>query len=409
MARAIQRLSARAASNAKPGMHADGGGLYLQVTATLARSWIFRFARDKRTHDMGLGPLHTVSLAQAREAALLARQALRDGLDPIAQRKAARSAAAGVPVFRVTTANYITEHTAGWKSAKHAEQWTNTLDTYAMPFIGDKPVDQVTTEDMLRLLQPIWATKTETATRVRQRIEAVLDAEIAKSGRSRPNPARWKGHLAKLLPKPSKVRKTKHFAALPYAELPAFMAKLRARRAGAARALEFTILAAARTGMTVGAIWSEIHGNTWTVPAERMKAGREHVTPLSPAVVALLAQLPRDSSTGHVFQGVHKSHLSTAAMDTLLGRMGYGHVTVHGFRSTFKDWAGETTHFANEVSEAALAHQVKDKTEAAYRRGAMLAKRRKLMDAWARYCSKTPASSDTTPPPPPAASPPASG
>lgn len=390
MARALNRLSARrVATVTEAGYYADGGGLYLQVTPTGAKSWIFRFTRHGKTRDMGLGPTHTVGLADARAEAVLARKALIDGMDPLDARRAALAAKAGIPTFAEAAAEYIAEQAKGWTNAKHGDQWTNTLVTYAMPTIGTKPVDAIDTSDVLTILRPIWETKTETATRVRQRIEAVLDAQYAARHWDKMNPARWRGHLAKLLPKPSKVRAVKHFAALPYADLPAFMARLRTDHYTSARALEFLILTAARTNMVSKACWSEVEGKLWTVPAVRMKSGHEHQVPLSPAAVALLETLPRIKGSDAIFRGDRglKAHMSNAAMDALLERMGYAHVTVHGFRSTFKDWAAEQTDFPNEVSESALAHIITDKTEAAYRRGAMLRKRRVLMEAWAAYCA----------------------
>ncbi|MFD0738218.1 tyrosine-type recombinase/integrase [Lysobacter koreensis] len=383
MARPINRLTARGAATAKPGKHADGGGLWLQVTATGARAWVFRYALAGQERFMGLGPLHTVSLARAREDALAARLELRNGLDPLEQRKAKLAARAGIPTFKAAAADFIAENRSGWKNPKHADQWENTLATYAEPIIGSKPVNAITTEDVLEVLRPIWTTKTETASRVRQRIESVLDAARVKGLREGENPARWRGHLAKLLPKPTAVRQVKHFAALPYAEMPAFVAKLRGESGTAARALEFLILTAARTNMVTKAQRREVVGDKWLVPRDRMKARRPHVVPLPDRAVEILDAQPAGD---WLFPGDrNKPHLSNAAMDALLERMGFGHVTVHGFRSSFKDWASETTTFPNEVSEAALAHVIKDKAEAAYRRGALLEKRRELMDAWAAY------------------------
>lgn len=393
MARGINRLSARrVATVTERGYHADGGGLYLQVTASGAKSWVFRFTLRGKTRDMGLGPLHTVGLAEARTAASEARQALLSGLDPLDARRAAQAARAGIPTFAEAAASYIATQRAGWTNDKHADQWTNTLETYAKKAIGAKPIDAVNTTDVLAILRPIWETKTETATRVRQRIEAVLDAEYAARHWERMNPARWRNHLDKLLPKPSKVRAVRHFPALPYAELPAFMVRLRAEVVIAARALEFLILTAARTNMVTGAKLSEIVGDEWRVPASRMKGKIAHTVPLVPAALAVVHVVPRVAGAAYCFPGDRhlKAHLSNGAMDALLERMGFAHVTVHGFRSTFKDWATEKTDFANEVSEAALAHVIEDKTEAAYRRGALLEKRRKLMEAWATFCETAP-------------------
>lgn len=394
MVRALNRLSARrVATVTDAGYYADGGGLYLQVTAGGAKSWVFRFTLAKRSREMGLGPTHTVTLADAREAAADARRVLLSGVDPLEARRAALAGKAAIPTFAKAAADYIAEQGAGWTNTKHAAQWTNTLETYAMPTIGTKLVDAIDTADVLLILRPIWETKTETATRVRQRVESVLDAQYAQRHWDRQNPARWRGHLAKLLPKPSKVRQVRHHPALPYAGVRDFMALLRAQPGTAARALELTILTAARTNMVSKARWSEIADALWTVPPERMKSKLEHVIPLSGAAQALIASLPEYGA--YLFPGDRRSkpHMSNAAMDALLERMGFAHVTVHGFRSTFKDWCSEETDFPNEVSESALAHMIEDKTEAAYRRGALLEKRRQLMEAWADYCS----SADSTP------------
>lgn len=386
MARQLNRLTARAVQSAKPGKYPDGGGLWLQVTPSNSKSWVFRFARNGVERFMGLGPVHTVSLAQARVEAQAARQALRDGKDPLDARKAAQDAARGIPTFWEEAVAYIAEQTPAWTNAKHAAQWTNTLETYAKPTIGEMPVDEIHTEHVLAVLRPLWATKTETATRVRQRIEAVLDAAAAKRHRPAENPARWRGHLAKLLPKPSKVAKVEHFPAVPYSEAPAFMAKLRATPGTAARALEFLVLTAARTSMVRKAWRSEIRGGDWHVPADRMKSGKAFTVPLSPAALALVEAMPSEKDKGLFPSIIGKSaHISDTAMDSLLRRMKFDAYTVHGFRSTFRDWAAETTSFPNEVIEMALAHTIKDKTEAAYRRGDLLAKRRELMEAWATY------------------------
>jgi len=382
--RQLNRLSARTVATAKPGKYADGGGLWLQVTPTGSKSWVFRYQRSGVEQFMGLGATHTVTLAQARQDALTARLALRDGIDPQAQRRAARAVQAGIPTFKAAAAAYIEEQTPGWKNAKHAAQWTATLETYAYPTIGDKPVDSITTDDVLTILQPLWTAKTETGTRVRGRIESVLDAAKVKGQRGGDNPARWRGHLDKLLPKPRKVTKVKHFPALAWADAPKFLKALRLEEGIAARALEFLILTAARTGMVTQADPPEIHGTVWNVPGAHMKGGRPFRVPLTKDAIALLAKLPKEKGAG-LFPGGRGTHLSDGAMDALLERMGYDHITVHGFRSTFRDWAAEATHFPRELAEAALAHAVKDKTEAAYQRGDLFEKRRELMQAWAEY------------------------
>ncbi|WP_369916549.1 tyrosine-type recombinase/integrase [Xanthomonas sp. NCPPB 3005] len=379
------KLTARkVATVSEPDYYPDGGGLYLQVSATGAKSWIFRYRFGGKRPEMGLGPVHTVSLAEAREAAQAARKQVQAGADPLAGRRAVQAATASIPTFWDFATEFIEQQRAGWKNAKHADQWKNTLETYAKPFIGAKRIDQVETDDIMAILRPIWTEKTETANRVRQRIETVLDAARVKGKRSGENPARWKGHLAMLLPKPTTVTPVRNFSALPYSELPAFMVALRKRHGEAARALEFTILTIARTGMTLGAVPGEFRGADWTCPPERMKSKKEHVVPLSDAAQAIVKpRLERDLLFPNDVSG---EPLSENAMLALLKRMDRGDITVHGFRSTFKDWASETTDFPDDLSEAALAHEIPDKSKAAYKRGKMLEKRRKMMEAWAAYC-----------------------
>lgn len=384
MARAFNQLSARrAATLVDAGLYPDGGGLYLQITASGGKSWIFRFMQRGRRHDMGLGPVRTFGLAEAREAATAARKQVFNSIDPIDARRASRAATAAIPSFTAAAADYIDANKAGWKNAKHGEQWVNTLRTYADPIIGHKPVDRIDTNDVLAVLLPIWQTKTETAGRVRQRIEAVLSAQGATLHWDKPNPARWRGHLDKLLPKATKVRAVKHHPALPYADMPSFMAKLRGQTGNAARALEYLILNANRSTEARGATREEIAGSLWTIPAERMKGGVAHEVPLSNAARALLATCP---TKGLLFPyEITRKRLSENAMRAVLQRMDYSHITAHGFRSSFRDWAAETTDFPSEVVEMALAHAIRDKTEAAYRRGALLRKRADLMEAWARF------------------------
>jgi integrase len=335
---------------------------------------------------MGLGPLHVIGLADARVAADAARKLVQAGQDPLAGRRAAAVATSSVPTFWEAAVAYIAERQAGWTNPKHAGQWTSTLETYAKPVLGDLRVDRIETDHVLAVLRPIWATKTETASRVRQRVEAVLDSATVQKKRTGDNPARWRGHLAVILPKPTAVTKVENFAALPYAELPSFMVALRSRHGEAARALEFTIYTAARTSMTLGAVPREVDlaSGTWTVPWDRMKGKVEHTIPLSPPALTLARQrmdrpllFPNDLTS---------EPLSENAMLALLKRMDYGHITVHGFRSTFKDWASEISDFPDDLSEAALAHKIRDKAKAAYKRGTMIAKRRALMNAWAAYC-----------------------
>jgi integrase len=393
----VGRLTALKVEKAKQaGMYADGDGLYLQVTEGGA-SWIYRYMLAGRPREMGLGPLALFGLQEARAKALDARRLRHEGIDPIEARKAARLRArldaAKAMTFKECADAYINAHRAGWRNAKHAAQWGATLATYAEPIIGALPVQTIDTALVLKVLEPIWTAKPETASRVRGRIESILDWARVRDYRTGENPARWRGHLDKLLPARSKVRKVEHHAALPYAELPAFLVALREQEGIAARALEFTILTAARTNETIGAPCSEFDhlDKIWTIPAERMKAVKEHRVPLSARALAVLrdAESARTGGTDYVFPGgkVGKP-LSNMAMTEVLRRMGRGDITVHGFRSTFRDWAAECTNFPSEVVEMALAHAVGDKVEAAYRRGDLFEKRRRVMNAWAEFCGK---------------------
>ncbi|MGJ0454146.1 MAG: tyrosine-type recombinase/integrase [Methylocystis sp.] len=394
MARMLAKLSPLGVKRAtKPGLYSDGGGLYLQIAEGGSKSWIFRYGAAGKRY-LGLGPLHTIGLAEARERALAARRMILDGIDPIAAKRekavAAHLAAAKSIAFKECAAAYIEAHKAGWKNAKHAAQWTATLETYAFPIFGRLPVASIDTALVLKALQPIWTTKAETASRVRGRIESILDWARVQGYREGENPARWKGHLDHLLPAKGKVAKVEHHAALPFAELPAFMADLKTREGNGARALEFAILTAARSGEVRGATWDEIDFDArfWTVPADRMKAGREHRVPLSKQAIALLRRLPsnrRDDAL--IFQGAKKdSQLSDMSLTAVLRRMGRGDLTAHGFRSTFRDWCAERTDFPAEVAEMALAHTVGNKVEAAYRRGDLFERRRDLMQTWGNYC-----------------------
>jgi integrase len=394
MLRPTRRLSAVAVRNAKPGLHPDGGNLYLQVADSGAKSWLFRFGRGGRERWMGLGALHTISLAEAREDATRCRALLRDGIDPIEAKRARRAQNALAQQSGVTfadcAARLISSHESGWRNAKHRTQWIQTLSTYAYPTLGSLPVAAIDTPLVLRVLEPIWSTKPETASRLRGRIEAVIDWAKARGIRDGENPARWKGHLDHLLPAKSKVRKVKHFAALPYVDVGKFLSQLREREGISARALEFMILTAARTGEVTGARWSEIDlaAKVWTVPANRTKAEREHRVPLSPPAIAVLeAVRPRKAADDDlVFPGAHGRPLVDTAMRALHRRMGY-RITSHGFRSSFRDWAAERTSYPNHVVEMALAHAIGDAVEAAYRRGDLFEKRRRLMDEWGRFCA----------------------
>lgn len=376
----------------KPGLYSDGGGLYLQVTKKLVKSWLFRYMRMGVRRGMGLGPVHTVTLAEAREKAYACRRMLIEGIDPLEAKKAKHQAerrerTKSLP-FRDCANQYIEAHRKSWKNEKHAAQWGSTIETYANPIIGNLMVTEIDTDDIMRVLEPIWAEKTETATRLRGRIESILAWATVRGFRTGLNPARWKGHLDHLLAKPSRLRKTNHHAALPYAEAAAFMKMLRQQEGNAALALQLVILTASRTNEVIAARKSEfdLPAKIWIIPAERMKARREHRVPLSTAAVALVKPLINIGTSEFVFPASKENrHLSNMAMLQLLKRMKREDLTVHGFRSTFKDWARETTDYAREVSEAALAHIIGDQTEAAYARGDLFAKRAGLMQEWADH------------------------
>lgn len=393
----VNALTAVAVKNAGPGRHVDGGGLQLLVKPTGARSWVFRFMIAGKAREIGLGPASgpdATTLADARDLAAALRLKVRSGVDPLAEREraaanalaAAQAAKVAGVTFREAADVHIKANRDGWRNAKHRQQWENTLSTYAYPVLGDLPVAEVDTPHVIKVIEPIWRNKPETASRVRQRIETVLDAAKARGFRKGENPARWRGHLDQVLPKPSKLSRG-HHTALPYAEIPAFLADLRKREAVAALALEFTILTAARTGEVTGAKWNEVDlsAGVWTVPADRMKAGKEHRVPLSPRAVEILEDA-RLLSGEHIFTGPQGGKLSGMAMAMLLRRMGVD-VTVHGFRSAFRDWAAECTGYAHEVAEMALAHTIGNAVERAYRRGDLFEKRRRLMADWAGYCA----------------------
>jgi integrase len=373
----------------KPGRYAAGDGLYLQITGKRGRSWILRYQRNGKARHLGLGPVSLLTLAQARVRARDARTLLLDGIDPIEHRKTKRARevleATRDVTFREAAQRYIASHEAAWKNPVHRKQWRSTLATYVDPVFGDLSVAAIDTALVTAALEPIWTAKPETAGRIRGRIEAILDWAKARGLREGENPARWRGHLDHLLPDRRKVRRVKHHAALSYAEIPGFMAELRQRDAVAARALEFLILAAGRTSEVLGARWDEIQGDTWIVPSIRMKGDREHRVPLSRRALKILAELPREDN--FVFLGAHSGRpLSNMALLSLLRRMGRGDLTAHGFRSSFRDWCAECTAYPREVAEAALAHMIESKVEAAYRRGDLFEKRRRLMADWAAYC-----------------------
>jgi integrase len=380
-----------------PGKHRVSRNLYLQLTNTGARSWLFRYMRHGEANWHGLGSYDLVTLAEAREKAIACRKMLLEGIDPIEARRAERQqallASASTMTFRECGEAYIRAHEPTWRNPKHRQQWPNTLKTYVYPTIGDLPVQSVDTGLVMKILEPIWQPKPETASRVRGRIETVLDWATARGYRKGDNPARWRGHLDQLFPKKTKVRKVRHQPAMPYLEVPGFTAKLRTMDSISARALEFTILAAVRTSETIHATWDEIdlEAKTWTIPAHRIKAERDHRVPLSDRMLEILAALPRERGNSHVFVGARKGKgLSNMAMLELLRGMDGNGFTVHGFRSTFRDWCAELTNFPRELAEVALAHALKDKTEAAYQRGDLFDKRRKMMRAWAGFCTSPP-------------------
>jgi integrase len=377
------KLTARKVDSAKPGKYSDGGNLYLIVSETGTRKWVLRFTWRGRPKEMGLGSATSVPLADAREKAAGARRKIAQGLNPIDERKRD----GGIPTFGEMADDVREALSAGFRNEKHKAQWKSTLATYAAQ-LRAKPVDTIATDDVLAVLKPIWTTKAETASRVRGRIEKVLDAAKAKGFREGENPARWRGHLDHLLPKPLKLARG-HHAAMPYEEVSAFISKLRKREASSALALELCILTAARSGEILGMRWPEIdlEKKIWTVPAARMKAGREHRVPLSLRAVAVLRKLEKVRTGEFVFPGqVRNKPLSNMAMEMVLRRMKIDDATVHGFRSSFRDWAGNVSSFPREVVETALAHVIGDKAEQAYRRSDALEKRRKLMDAWSTYC-----------------------
>jgi integrase len=381
MSRTTSRLTVKQVKvlRSKRGMHADGGGLYLAVSKGGSASWVYRYrpAGAVRERYKGLGPLHTITLAEAREAAHECRRLRLQGIDPLATRQTERAAVTPM-TFKECAEAYIKAHSAGWKNQKHVAQWPSTLTAYVYPVFGDLPVGTIDVGLVMRSLEPIWNEKPETASRVRGRIESILDWATARGYRQGENPARWRGHLENLLPKKAKVRQVAHLAATPYPEIGTFMVKLRRQKGVAARALEFTVLTAARSGEVTGATWEEIDtkAQVWTVPASRMKAGRQHRVPLTgEAMIAL----------GEPGSGLIFPNITDRALRDFLHRMGRTE-TVHGFRSAFSDWCAEQTNFPAEVREMALAHTVSDKVEAAYRRGDLFQKRRQLAEAWSRYC-----------------------
>jgi integrase len=395
MAKAIGRLSTLTISRAKPGMHPDGRGLYLQVSGERARSWVFRYTINGRTRYLGLGSAFTIDLKRAREDARKARELVHDGIDPIEARKTKRMQqrldTIKAMTFDQCAEAYITAHDPSWSNPKHRQQWRNTLRDHASPTIGDLAISAIDTGLVLKVLEPLWASRPETASRLRGRIESVLDWAKVRGLRDGENPARWRGHLDQTLPKPSRVRKVKPHPALPYSEINLLVTRLRNQDGITTRALELLILTAARAGEVIGATWHEIDMDAavWVIPAERMKGGREHRVPLCDRALAILEEMRGNASC--VFP------IPEGAMLALLRRLGYTAVTVNGFRSTFRDWASEITSFPNHVCEMALAHKIPSAVEASYRRGDLFEKRRRLMADWARYCETERTANGVTP------------
>lgn len=396
MPKKAKELSALAVKHlTEPGLHFAGGiaGLALQVLPTGGRSWVLRAMVGGKRRDMGLGGYPEVKLAEAREAAEIARKQIRNNVDPINARAAEKAAlrvdAGKSMTFQASALAFIAANEGGWRNAKHRQQWGNSLEAYAYPIIGKMNLRDIELPHILKILEPIWETKTETATRLRGRVEQVLDWGTVRGYREGLNPARWRGHLDKLLAKPKKLAKVKHHAALPWGEISCFMVKLRDAEGMGARALEFAILTACRSGEVRGATWAEIdlEAGEWIIPAERMKAGKPHSVPLSDAAVGMLKALPRMAGPNYVFPAPRGGQLSDMTLTAVLRRMSLG-VVPHGFRSTFREWAGESSGHPREVIEHALAHQLADKAEAAYQRGSLFPKRVKLMQDWANFCGK---------------------
>ena len=404
MAKKAKELSALAVSRlTEQGHYAVGGvaGLYLYVLETGARSWVLRtMVGDKRRH-MGLGGYPDVPLAKAREKARAAKESIEQGVDPIAQRveraSSLKAQQATQKTFEEAATAFIAAKEKAWKNSKHRAQWSSTLKTYAYPHKGSLLVKDIDQEHMMKVLEPIWETKTETATRLRGRIESILDWAKTRQYRSGENPARWKGHLENLLVAPSQIQEVENHKAVPYKDIAQFMANLRTREGRAARALEFAILCASRSGEVRGALWSEINEEEaiWIIPAKRMKAGKEHRVPLSTAAVKLLKVLPRSESSDLIFPGTKNKPLSDMSLTAVMRRMEVDAVP-HGFRSTFRDWAGDCTPYPRDVAEFALAHKLSDKVEASYRRSDALEKRRQMMEDWAGFCGRPPPPSGVT-------------
>jgi integrase len=388
------KLTALKIKNAQSGKYEDGDGLRLVVSTSKAKKWVYRYTLNGRRREMGIGSNKDVSLADARELVGKYRTLIRQGKDPIEVRKLGNQTPE-THTFTSCAAHYIRKRRHEWSNPKHARQWCATLKTYARPLIGTKSIDMIQTDDILQVLQPIWNTKTETAKRVQGRIENILDFAAAHEWRDPINPARWRGHLDKILPRPTKIKKVKNHPAMPYDELPEFMSELENNDSISSLALQWLILTCTRTNETLQSQWAEIDLDkaVWIIPSERMKAKREHRVPLSDSTLSILESLPRFEGNPFVFPGArHNRPLSNMALLQLMRGMGYGvngnrgNYVPHGFRSSFRDWAGEVSSYPRDVCEMALAHTIQNKTEAAYRRGDLFDKRRVMMQAWADWC-----------------------
>lgn len=393
---ASSKLSVRKVQTATPGKYTDGDGLHLEVRSTGLRKWKYRYTINGRRREMHVGTYPYMSLAEARETRDEHRKTVRQGIDPIELRANPPAVPEQAPRFTSCAAGFIRSKRRGWKNRKHARQWVATLKTYARPIIGDTPVDEITTDDIERVLLPIWHSKTETAKRVQTRIENVLDYAAAKKMRDPMNPARWRGHLDKILPRPTAVTSVQNHPSMPFTDVPAFMAELAGQEGTAPLALRWLILTATRTSEVLGARWDEIDGDVWTIPAERMKAKREHRVPLPPQALQLLTLLPQVARNPYLFPGkIDRKPLSNMALLKVMRGLGFGGkgqrgpFVPHGFRSSFRDWSGESTNYPRDVCEMALAHTVKDKVEAAYRRGDLFLKRRAMMADWSRFITST--------------------
>jgi integrase len=397
VARTLNRLSIKSveSNRRKPGMYADGGGLYLRVAEGGSKQWIFRYAVNGRLRDMGIGPEHTLTLAEARERATEARKLRLDGIDPIehkrAQRAALQAAAAKAMTFKQCAEGFIRDNERKWDNAKHRDEWKTTLEKYVYPILGNLPVAAIDTPLVLKVIKPLWERVPETASRVRGRIENILGWATVHHYRAGDNPARWRGHLKHALPARSEIAKVEHHPALPYAQIGTFMANVRRQESVGARCLEFIALTVARSGEAINATWNEINmaARVWTIPAARMKARKEHRVPLSDAATAVLENMRAVCHSDYIFPGAREGRPVGENTPARLARLAAGtDITVHGLRSTFRDWVAECTAFPRELAEVALAHAVGSDVERAYQRSDLLAKRAKLMQAWADYCEK---------------------